>query len=50
MYTLEFTTEQLMLIDKALQGLTFREAAPIIGVINEQVMAAQRDTEAEVEV
>lgn len=39
MHTLTFTDAQLTVIDQALGGMPFRDAAPVIAAINEQLAA-----------
>lgn len=46
MYTLTFTEEQMAVLDRALQDVPFKFAAPIVQSINEQIMKA-RAAEAE---
>lgn len=44
MYTLTFTEEQMAVLDRALQEVPFKFAAPIVQSINEQIMKAQVET------
>lgn len=46
MIELKFTVEQLQILDKALQNLPYREAAPIIAHVNKQ-LAEQQKTKSE---
>lgn len=41
MHTLKFTDEQLSVIDRALQEMPFRLAAPLIQEINRQLAAKE---------
>lgn len=47
-FTLQFTPEQLQIIDQALQNLPFRLAAPLLAEINRQI-AQQQDEAAKIE-
>ena len=40
---IEFTTDQLIVLDKALQQMPFYLAAPIIASINKQLAQQQKD-------
>lgn len=42
-FTLEFTEEQIQILDKALQEIPFKFASPLVNEINKQI-AAQIDT------
>lgn len=43
-FTFSFNEQQLLLINKALLELTFREAAPLIDNINKQISEQIKDT------
>lgn len=44
-YTLTFSEEELMILDKALQEVPFKYAAPIVRSINDQIIEQTRQTE-----
>jgi hypothetical protein len=45
MYALTFTEQQLLVIDRALQEMPFKVAAPILGEINRQLANQEKNEE-----
>jgi hypothetical protein len=45
MYALTFTEQQLLVIDRALQEMPFKVAAPILGEINRQIADQEKNEE-----
>lgn len=45
-YTLKFTEQQIAVLDRALQDLPFKFAAPLIKTINEQLVSQRKEADA----